>query len=173
MRCPCYLCYSLDHFTYQCPTIIEYRCHQMDLIQDPLNIALPVIQIIPPIPYPDTDPISSPEPKSLPIPPWFMDILFDDFPPNPPNYPVHFPQEILPTTTVYNPQCIDIWFISNTPSHHSCNTSSTSSPPKNNHMVIVTNVTSMDPLYSCIFHYDEDILEELTTSDCPWNALHH
>jgi hypothetical protein len=35
MRFPCYLCESLDHFTYQCPMIIEYRQRQMALIQTP------------------------------------------------------------------------------------------------------------------------------------------
>jgi hypothetical protein len=37
----------------------------------------------------------------------------------------------------------------------------------------VPPVTSQDPLYSRIFHYDEDILEELTTLYFPWNVLHH
>jgi hypothetical protein len=40
-------------------------------------------------------------------------------------------------------------------------------------MVIVTNVTLLDPLYSRQFHCDEDILEELTTPDFPWDPLHH
>jgi hypothetical protein len=40
-------------------------------------------------------------------------------------------------------------------------------------MVTVANITSQDPLYSSIFHCDEDILEELTTLYFPWNALHH
>jgi hypothetical protein len=102
-----------------------------------------------------------------------MDRLSEDFPPNPPNSLVHFPQEILPPTTVYNPQYLDIWFMTSTPSHHSCDTPSTSSPPEDNHTVTVTNVTSLDPLYSHIFHCDEDILEELTTPDFPWNVLHH
>jgi hypothetical protein len=48
-----------------------------------------------------------------------------------------------------------------------------SSPPEDNHTVTVTNVTSLDPLYSRIFHYNEDMLEELTTPDFPWNTLHH
>jgi hypothetical protein len=48
MRCPCSLYESLDHFTYQCPTIIEYRCRQMALIQNPPNPSLPAIQVIPP-----------------------------------------------------------------------------------------------------------------------------
>jgi hypothetical protein len=86
----CSLCDSLDHFTYQFHTIIEYRCHQMAFIQDLPNTALPVIQVIPPIPSPDTDPTNSPKPESLPIPPWFMDRLSEDFPPNPPNSLVHF-----------------------------------------------------------------------------------
>jgi hypothetical protein len=38
---------------------------------------------------------------------------------------------------------------------------------------IVTNFTPLDPLYSRQFHYDEDILEELTTPHYPWDALHH
>jgi hypothetical protein len=48
-----------------------------------------------------------------------------------------------------------------------------SSPLKDNHIVIVTHVPPTDPLYSLIFHYDEDIPEELTTLDFPWNELHH
>jgi hypothetical protein len=59
------------------------------------------------------------------------------------------------------------------PTHHNCDTPSTYPPPEDNHIVIVTNVTSLDPLYSCNFHCDEDILEELTTLDFPWNELHH
>jgi hypothetical protein len=68
---------------------------------------------------------------------------------------------------------MNIWFMSRTPLHHHCDTPSTSSPPKDNHTVTATNVTSPDPLYSHIFHCDEDILDELTTLDCPWNVLHH
>jgi hypothetical protein len=173
MRFPCSLCDSLHHFTYKCPSIIEYRRRQMTLIQNPPTTPLPLMQVIPPFPSPDTVHITSPEPKSLPTPPWFMDRLSDYLPPNPPNSPVHFPQEILPATNVYNPQCLEIWFMSSTPSHDSCDTTSTSSPPENHHTVKVTNVTSLDPLYSRIFHCDEDILEELTTPDFPWNALHH
>jgi hypothetical protein len=173
MSCPFSLCESLDHFTYQCPMIIEYRRHQMALIRNPPSTSLPVMQVIPPIPSPDIVHITSPEPESLPTPLWFMDRLYEDFPPNPPNSPVHFPQEILPPTTISNPHCLDIWFMSRTPSHHSCDTPSTSSPPEDNHAVIVTNVPSSDPLYSHIFHCDEDILEELTTPDFPWNSLHH
>jgi hypothetical protein len=172
MSFPCSLCDSLDHFTYQCPSIIEYRRRQMALIQNPPTTPLPMMQVIPPIPSPDIVHITSPEPESLPIPPWFMDRLSEDFPLNPPNSLEHFPQEILPPTTVYNPQYLDIWFMTSMPSHYNCNTPSTSSPPKDNHTVTTTNVTSLNPLYSHIFHCDEDILEELTTPNCPWNMLH-
>jgi hypothetical protein len=84
MRCPCSLCESLDHFTYQCPMIIEYRQCQLTLIQTPtesmvdLTSSLEILHII------------SPEPKALMMPPWFFDDLSEDSPPNPPNYPIHF-----------------------------------------------------------------------------------
>jgi hypothetical protein len=68
----------------------------MALIQNPPITPLPVIQVIPPTPSPDIVHIISPEPESLPTPPWFMDRLSEDFPPNPPNSLVHFPQEIYP-----------------------------------------------------------------------------
>jgi hypothetical protein len=129
--------------------------------------------VILPTPYPNNFHITSPEPKALPTPPWFLDRLSEDFPPNPPNSPVHFPHEILPPTTVYNPQYLDIWFMLSMPSHHSCDTPSTSLPSEDNHMVTVTKVPSLDPLYSHIFHHDEDILEEITTLNFLWNALHH
>jgi hypothetical protein len=91
MRFPCSLCDSLAHFTYQCPLIIEYRRRQITLIQNPPTTSPHVMQVIPPIPSPDTVHITSPEPESLPTPPWFMDRLSEDIPPNPPNSPVHFP----------------------------------------------------------------------------------
>jgi hypothetical protein len=43
----------------------------------------------------------------------------------------------------------------------------------NTYPLIVPPTISQDPLYSLIFHYDEDILEEMTTPDFPWNVLHH
>jgi hypothetical protein len=49
----------------------------------------------------------------------------------------------------------------------------TSSSLEDNHTVTVTDITLYDPLYSHQFHCDEDILEELTTPDYPWDALHH
>jgi hypothetical protein len=81
--------------------------------------------------------------------------------------------EILCPTTIFNPQYLDIWFMSSEPSQPPYDTPSTSSPPDNNPTMTVTKVTPFDPLYSRQFHYDEDILEELTKPDCPWDALHH
>jgi hypothetical protein len=93
------------------------------------------------------------------------------FPQIPPNSPVHFPMKILCLTTIFNPQYLDIWFMSSELSQPTFATPSTSSPHKDNHMVIVTNVTSPDTLHSHIFHCDEDILEELTTLDFPFRFI--
>jgi hypothetical protein len=128
--------------------------------------------VITPTLSPDVVHIISPEPEALPTPPWFIDNLYEDFPPNPPNSLLHFPMEILCPTTIFNPQYLDIWFMSRAPSQPPC-TSPTSSPQEYNHTVTVTIVTPRDPLYYFQFHYEEDILEELTTPDCPWNVLHH
>jgi hypothetical protein len=145
----------------------------MTLIQNPPNTSPPMMQVIPHIPSPATVHITSLEPKSLPIPPWFVDKLSEDVPPNPPNSLIHFPQEILLPTTFYPPRCLDIWFMSSKPSHHGCDIPSTSSPLEDNLTMKVTHVTSKDPMYSCIYHCDEDIMEELTTPDFPWIAPHH
>ena len=151
MRCPCSLCDSLDHFTYQCPLIIEYKRRQVTLLQNHSTTSPHVTQVTTPFPSLDIVHITSLEPESLPTPPWFMDRMSEDFPPNPPNSPIHFPQQILPPTTIYNPQYIDIWFMPSEPSQHSCDIPSTSSPLEENHTVTVTHVTSTDPLYSHIF----------------------
>jgi hypothetical protein len=173
MRFPYSLCDSLAHFTYQCPLIIEYRRRQITLIQNHSTTSPHVMQVNPPIPSPDIVDITSHEPESLPTPPWFMDRLFEDIPPNPPNSPVHFPQEILPPITVYPPQYLDIWFMSSKSSQHTCNIPSLYSPLEDIHTMKITHVTSTNPLYSHIFHCDKDILEKLNTLDFPWNALHH
>jgi hypothetical protein len=170
MRCPCSLCESLDHFTYQCPMIIEYRQCQVTLIQTP---APPIESMINLTPSLEILHIISPEPEALPIPPWFLDDLYEDLPPNPPNSPIHFPMEILRPTTTNNPQYLDIWFMSSEPSQSHCVIPPASSSPEDNHMVTVTDITLLDPLYSRQFYCDEDILEELTTPDYPWDALHH
>jgi hypothetical protein len=54
-----------------------------------------------------------------------------------------------------------------------CVTLPISLPPEDNHMMTITNVVPPDPLYSRQFHCNEDILEELTTPDFPWDPLHH
>jgi hypothetical protein len=94
MRFPFSLCKSLDNFTYQCPMILEYRQCQLTLLQRPtesivdLTSSLEILHVI------------SPEPKALPTPPWFLDDLSEDSPPNPPKSLAHFPTEILhPTST--------------------------------------------------------------------------
>jgi hypothetical protein len=161
MRFPFSLCESLDHFTYQCPMIIEYRQRQVTLIQTPTP---PTESMINPTPSPDILHIISPEPEALPTPPWFLDDLYEDLPPNPPNSPVHFPTKILRPTTIYNPQYLNIWFMSSEPSQSHCIIPLASSSPEDNHTVTVT-ITLLDPLYSRQFHCDEDILEELTTPD--------
>jgi hypothetical protein len=54
-------------------------------------------------------------------------------------------------------------------------TSPASSPLEDNNTYLLTvpPITSQDPLYSRIFHYDEDILQELNTPNFPCNVLHH
>jgi hypothetical protein len=153
--------------------IIEYRHCQLAPIQnhtppppptDPINTLTPSIDMVH---------IFPPEPKALPSPPWFLDDLYEELPLNPPNSPIHFPTNILRPTTIFNPQYLDIWFMSSEPSQFPSIDPPTSLSEGDNATVIVTEVTPLDPLYSCQFHCDEDILEELTTPDFPWNALHH
>jgi hypothetical protein len=52
--------------------------------------------------------VISPEPEALPLPPWFLDDLHEDLPPNPPNSLIHFPMEILHPTTISTPHYLDI-----------------------------------------------------------------
>jgi hypothetical protein len=59
------------------------------------------------------------------------------------------------------------------PSQSHCVIPPASLSPKDNHTVVVIDTTFSDPLYSCQFYSDEDKLEELTTPDYPWDALHH
>jgi hypothetical protein len=112
MICPCSLCESLDHFTYQCPMVIEYRQCQMALIQTPAPPIESMVDLTSPL---EVLHIIYPEPKALPIPLWFLDDLSEDLPPNPPNSPLHFPTEILHPTTTGTPQYFDIWFMLSKP----------------------------------------------------------
>ena len=128
--------------------IIEYMRRQLALIPNPTRTPPSVTPVVPPTPSPDIVYIFSTEPEGLPTCLWFKYILEEDFPLNPPNSPIHFPMEMLRPTTIFNPQYLDIWFMSSEPSQPPCVTPPTSSPPEDNHTVTVTNVTPLDPLYS-------------------------
>jgi hypothetical protein len=128
--------------------IIKYRHHQMALIQSTTPPLVPVESMITPTPSLEVIHILYLEPETLPTPPWFLDEFYEDFPPNPPNSPVHFPMESLRLNTIFNPQYLDIWFISIEPSQYPYVTPPTSSSSDDNHMVIVTDITLLDPLYS-------------------------
>jgi hypothetical protein len=164
MRCPCSLCESLAHFTYQCPMIIEYRRRQLalrhQLAAEVINLTSSLADLH----------IISPEPEALPMPPWFLDDIAEDLSPNPPNSPTHPSTEILHPTTAGTPQSFNIWFMSSEPSPASSITPSVPSAGGNH---TVTETTPHDPLYSHHFQCDEEILEELQCPDSPWDALHH
>jgi hypothetical protein len=91
MRCPCSLCDSLAHFTYQCPMIIEYRQRQLAQLHQPAGSLIDLTS-----PLADLH-IISPEPEALPTPPWFLDDSFEDLPRNPPNSPAAFPYRDYPS----------------------------------------------------------------------------
>jgi hypothetical protein len=151
--------------------IIEYRHLQLTLIRNPT----PPLQQNQCIPLPRHLMwfISSRELEASPTPPSFLNELYEYFSPNPPNSPIHFPIEILCPNVIFNPQYLDIWFMSSEPSQPPCDTPSTSSPPENNPTVTITKVTPLYPLYFRQFHCDEDIPEELNKPDRPWDALHN
>jgi hypothetical protein len=162
MRCPCSLCDSLTHFTYQCPMILAYRQRQMARRQQPTE---PIIDITSP---PEDRRIISPEPEALPTPPWFLNDISEELPRNPPNSPVH--TETPHPTTTGTPQYFNIWLMSSEPSPSSY-TPPLATPAGGSHTS--TEITHHDPLYSCCFQNDEEILKELHSPDFPWDALHH
>jgi hypothetical protein len=164
MRCPCSLCDSLEHFTYQCPMILEYRQRQLALHHQPAEAVIDLTS-----PLEDLH-VISPEPEALPTPPWFLDDVSEDLPRNPPNSPAHPPAETLHPTTTGTPQYLNIWFMSSEPSPSPSDTPSVSSAGGNH---TITEITPHDPLYSRRFQCDEEILEELQRPDSPWDALHH
>jgi hypothetical protein len=127
--------------------IIEYRHHQLVLIQNHTSplLAEPVSTLTPSL---DMVRIFSPEPEAFPPPPWFLDDLYEELPPNPPNSPIHFPTKILCPTTIFNPQYLNIWFMSSEPSQSPCIKPPTLVSVEDNNTVIVTKVTPLDPLYS-------------------------
>jgi hypothetical protein len=166
MRCPCSLCDSLAHFTYQCPMIVEYMKHQLTLLHQPaeaiidITLSLEALHVI------------SPEPEALPTPPWFLDDISKDSPPNPPKSPAHSPTSTLHPTTMGTPKYFNIWFMLSEPSPSPHNVPPVSSPG-GNHMTTITEITPHDPLYSRHFQCNEEILEELNHPDSPWEVLHH
>jgi hypothetical protein len=101
-RCPCSLCDSLAHFTYQCPMILAYRQRQLALCHQPAEVIIDITS-----PLEDLH-VISPEPEELPMPPWFLDDVSEDFPCNPPNSPAPSPMEILHPTTMGTPQSFNI-----------------------------------------------------------------
>jgi hypothetical protein len=164
MRCPCSLCDSLAHFTYQCPMIIEYWQRQFALLHQPAEAVIDL-----------TSPLAnlhviSPEPEALPTPPWFLDDVSEDLPRNPPNSPAHSSMETLHPTTTGTPQYLNIWFMSSEPSPSPSDTPSVSSAGGT---LTITKITPHDPLYSRHFQCDEEILEELQHPDSPLDPLHH
>jgi hypothetical protein len=103
------------------------------------------------------------------MPPWFLDDVSEDLLRNPPNSPAHSPMETVHPTTMGTSQYLNIWFMSSEPS-----LPPDLAPPASlsggNHTV--TEITPHNPLYSCHFQCDEEILEELQCPDSPWDALH-
>jgi hypothetical protein len=143
---------SDDHRISQC---------QLALLHQPAEA---IIDISSPFEYLH---IISPEPETLPTPPWFLDDISEDLPRNPPNSPAHPPAETLHPTTMGTPQYLNIWFMTSEPSTSPSITSSVSTAEGNH---TVTEITPHDPLYSRRFQCDEEILEELQHPDSPWDA---
>ena len=163
MRRPCSICNSLAHFEYQCPMILEYRQRQLTLLYRPTEAIIDITSSL------EDLHVISPEPEALPMPPWFLDDLSKDLPPN---SPAHSPTYILHPTTTSTPQYFNIWFMSSEPSP-SPNIVPPASSPGGNHTKIITDITPHDPLYSQHFQCNEEIIEELNHPDLPWDALHH
>jgi hypothetical protein len=152
MRCPCSLCDSLTHFTYQCPRIIEYRQRQWAIRHHPAEVIH--------LPAPPADPhVISLQTEALPTPPWFLDDISEDLPCNPPNSPAHSSTETRHPTTTATTQSLNIWFMSSESSPSPSITPSVSSTGGKH---TGTEITRHDPLYSHCFQNDEEILEELT-----------
>jgi hypothetical protein len=78
MRCPCSLCDSLAHFTYQCPMILAYRQRQLALRHQPAEAIIDITSSL------EDLHVISPEPEALPTPPWFLNDVSEDLPRNPP-----------------------------------------------------------------------------------------
>jgi hypothetical protein len=163
MRCPCSLCDSLTHFTYQFLMIIEYRQRQWARRHHPTEVIH--------LPASPVDPhVISLQTEALPTPPWFLDDISEDLPRNPPNSPAHSSTATRHPTTTGTTQSLNIWFMSSESSPSPSITPSVSSTGGKH---TGTEITRHDPLYSHCFQNDEEILEELNSPDFPWDALHH
>jgi hypothetical protein len=158
MRCPCSLCDSLAHFTYQCPIILAYRQRQLTLCH---QLAAAVIDITSPL---EDFHVISPKPKALPTPPWFLDDISEDLPRNPPNSPIHSLVDTIHPTTMGTPQCFNIWFMTSEPSS-SAHTTPITSPAGGNHTR--AEITPYDPLYSHRFQYTRKYWKSYTAQTLP------
>jgi hypothetical protein len=85
MRCPCSLCDSLAHFTYQCPMILEHRQRQLTMHHRPTEAVIYITSSL------EDLQVISPEPEALPTPPWFFNDVSEDLPHNPPQLSFSFP----------------------------------------------------------------------------------
>jgi hypothetical protein len=146
--------------------ILEYRQRQLTLLHQPAEEIIAITSSL------EALHVISPKPEALPTPPWFLDDVSEDSPPNPPNSPAHSPTDTLHPTTTGTPQYFNIWFMSSEPSPYSNNVPPASSTG-GNHTTTFTEITPHDPLYFCYFQCDEQILKELNHPDSPWDALHH
>jgi hypothetical protein len=112
MRCPCSLCDSLAHFTYQCPMILEYRQCQLTLLYRPVEAIIDITSSL------EDLHVISLEPEALPLPPWFLDDLSKDSPPNPPPTLLLIPLWTLSTQPPRVPLITSIYGLCRVNPHH-------------------------------------------------------
>jgi hypothetical protein len=146
--------------------ILEYRQRQLTLLHRPAEAIIDITSSL------EDLHVIYLKPKALPMPPWFLDDVSEDSPPNPPNSPAYSPMDTLHPNTMGTPQYFNIWFMSSEPSPSPNNVPPASSPG-GNHMTTVTMITPHNPLYSRHFQCDKEILEELNHPNSPCDALHH
>ena len=77
--------------------ILEYRQRQLALLHQPAEVLIDITLSL------EDLHVISPEPEALPTPPWFLDDVSEDLPPNPPNSPAHSPMDTLHPTTMGTP----------------------------------------------------------------------
>jgi hypothetical protein len=118
--------------------ILEYRQRQLALLHRPAEVIIDITSSL------EDLQVISPEPEALPTPPWFLDDVSEDLPPN---SHAHSPMDTLHPTTTGTPQYFNIWFMSSEPSP-SPNHIPPVSSPGGNHTTTITEITPHDPLYS-------------------------